>query len=79
MPDCPVKCLENPDAVDKTDWKCNHCGADLEDAFNAKQKASQEFYDNQDNLEREARAKATEAFNKVFKDEMQVKIKGEKN
>ncbi len=73
MSNCSVDCLNRPDAVDKTNWKCNECGTDLKKAHEERQKKSAEHYKNIANQEKEAINLATEAFNKVFKDEMRVK------
>lgn len=32
--DCSVNCLENPDSVDKINWKCVECGTNLEKPIN---------------------------------------------
>lgn len=31
---CPVNCSDNPDAVDKLNWKCLKCGKNLKEDFN---------------------------------------------
>ncbi len=33
MPDCSVNCKDNPDAVDKKEWKCIKCNRDLKEDF----------------------------------------------
>lgn len=72
---CSVNCLENPDAVNKVDWKCSECGSDLQDAHNEKQERSANYHKNIKEIEARAVVKATEAYNKVFSDTMSVEEK----
>lgn len=66
-----INCHEDPDAVDKIEWKCVH-GCNLKKDFEAKQKRAEQFYKNQEKLQIEATVKATEAYNKVFKESFKV-------
>ena len=34
--ECSVNCLDNPDSVDKINWKCVECGANLKDPIKEK-------------------------------------------
>jgi transcription initiation factor IIE alpha subunit len=70
MSDCSVNCLENPDAVDKTNWNCNVCGTNLEQAHKDKQKRIAEFNKNIKNIESKAKKNAEDAYHKVFSDSM---------
>ncbi len=73
MVDCD--CLKRPDAVDKTDWKCNKCGTDLEDAHKDRQEKARTHYETQALREKDAVAAATIAYNKVFADKMKMEEK----
>jgi hypothetical protein len=68
--ECAVNCLDNPDGVDKKDWKCSSCGTNLEQAHNEKQKRSATFHKNIKEIEAKAVVKATEAYSKVFSETM---------
>jgi hypothetical protein len=70
---CTVNCTDNPDAVDKKDWKCVSCGADLKDAFAAKIKRTEDAVKNIKVLEAQAAKAASEAYNKVFSDSLNPK------
>ena len=55
---CPAKCLEKPDAVEKINWKCIECGTHLKQAFDALMDARQK--EAEEKLKREAKQAATD-------------------
>lgn len=73
--ECPVNCMQNPDAVDKTNWKCNSCGADLKEAHRIKQEQAKKFYAEAKEIEAEAHKLANDAYHKVFSDHLKSKEK----